>query len=155
MSINFTGINNIKILKKNYDAFGTYKSVHNNLKQGNKQYTEMKISAKLTDDETGNHLSDYMKRTPQYFINKERPDTIDFYIKRFDAEDEPVSQSMFKLNDKELIINSDKKLPLMTFLARFTRESGNNPKLSMKQQIYMKLANESIAKETTEYIETK
>ena len=43
----------------------------------------------------------------------------------------------------------------MTFLARFTRESGNNPKLSMKQQIYMKLANESIAKETTEYIETK
>ena len=102
MSTNFTGINNIKILKKNYDAFGTYRNMYGELQQGNKLYTEMKISAKLTNDQTGNHLTDYIKSTPQYFVNKEQPDTIDFYIKRFDAGDEPVNQSMFKLNDKKL-----------------------------------------------------
>lgn len=153
MSTNFTGINNIKILKKNYDAFGTYKNMYGELQQGNKLYTEMKISAKLTNDQTGNHLTDYIRSTPQYFVNKEQPDTIDLYIKRFDAEDGIVNQSLFKLNDKKLIINEDRKLPLMTFLARFTRESANNPELSTNQQKCMNLANKSIHKETVEYLE--
>ena len=155
MDISFKGINNIKIAKKQYKQFGTYQNLNNELKQGEKLYTELKISAKLTDDEKGNHLSDYLKRTPKMFINKENPDTLELHVKRFDVPEDMVKQSTFKLNNKDLIINDDKKLPLMTFLARFTRESNKNPELSENQQKYMKFANKSIHKETVDYIENR
>ncbi len=125
------------------------------LKQGEKFYTELKISAKLTDDEKGNHLSDYLKRAPKMFINEENPDTVELHLKRFDVPEDMVNQSTFKLNNKDLIVNDDKKLPLMTFLARLTRESSKNPELSENQQKYMKFANKSIQKETVDYIENR
>ena len=155
MDINFKGINNIKIAKKQYKQFGTYKNLSNDLKHGEKIYTEVKISAQLTDDKKGNHLSDYLKRTPEMFINKENPDTIELHLKRFDVPEDMVQQSTFKINNKDLVINDDKKLPLMTFLARFTREGINNPELSEKQQKFMKFTNMSIQKETVDYIENR
>ncbi len=155
MDINFKGINNVKIAKKQYKQFGTYQNLSNELKQGEKFYTELKISAKLTDDKKGNHLSDYLKRTPEMFINKENPDTVEFHLKRFDIPEDMVYQSTFKLNNKDLVINDDKKLPMMTFLARLTRESSKNPELSENQQKYMKFANKSIHKETVDYIENR
>ena len=157
MSVNFTGINNIKILKKQYSQVGAYPTIYNEIRRGEKQYTELKLSAKLTDDTNGNHLSDYLSRVPKKFMNETEPDKIELYVKRFDvpSEDFETNSSMFKFNDKDLLINDDKKLPLMTFLARFTRESANNPALSKNQQECMQLANKSIAKETVEYIENK
>lgn len=155
MDINFKGINNVKIAKKQYKQFGTYQNLSNELKQGEKFYTELKISAKLTDDKKGNHLSDYLKRTPEMFINKENPDTVEFHLKRFDIPEDMVHQSTFKLNNKDLVVNDDKKLPLMTFLARLTRESSKNPELSENQQKCMKFANKSIHKETVDYIENR
>ncbi len=155
MDINFKGINNVKIAKKQYKQFGTYQNLSNELKQGEKFYTELKISAKLTDDKKGNHLSDYLKRTPEMFINKENPDTVEFHLKRFDIPEDMVHQSTFKLNNKDLVINDDKKLPMMTFLARLTRESSKNPELSENQQKCMKFANKSIHKETVDYIENR
>ncbi len=155
MDINFKGINNVKIAKKQYKQFGTYQNLSNELKQGEKFYTELKISAKLTDDKKGNHLSDYLKRTPEMFINKENPDTVEFHLKRFDIPEDMVQQSTFKLNNKDLVINDDKKLPMMTFLARLTRESSKNPELSENQQKCMKFANKSIHKETVDYIENR
>lgn len=155
MDINFKGINNVKIAKKQYKQFGTYQNLSNELKQGEKFYTELKISAKLTDDKKGNHLSDYLKRTPEMFINKENPDTVEFHLKRFDIPEDMVQQSTFKLNNKDLVVNDDKKLPLMTFLARLTRESSKNPELSENQQKCMKFANKSIHKETVDYIENR
>lgn len=155
MDVSFKGINNIKIAKKQYKQLGTYQNLSNELKQGEKFYTELKISAKLTDDEKGNHLSDYLKRAPKMFINEENPDTVELHLKRFDVPEDMVNQSTFKLNNKDLIVNDDKKLPLMTFLARLTRESSKNPELSENQQKYMKFANKSIQKETVDYIENR
>lgn len=156
MTVNFTGINNVKILRKQYERIGTYQTKDFGLeaKVGKKLYTEMKISAQLNDDKTGNHLSDYLSSVPGMFKNNKEPDKIELHIKRFDArEDENVNMSMFKLNGKDLIINDNKKLPLMTFLARFTRESAKNPALSEDRRNVMDLANKSIAKETMEYID--
>ena len=155
MDVSFKGINNIKIAKKQYKQLGTYQNLSNELKQGEKFYTELKISAKLTDDEKGNHLSDYLKRAPKMFVNEENPDTVELHLKRFDVPEDMVNQSTFKLNNKDLIVNDDKKLPLMTFLARLTRESSKNPELSENQQKYMKFANKSIQKETVDYIENR
>ena len=155
MDVSFKGINNIKIAKKQYKQLGTYQDLSNELKQGEKFYTELKISAKLTNDDKGKDFNDYLKRTPTVFINKENPDTVEFHLKRFDVPEDQVNQSTFKLNNKDLVINDDKKLPLMTFLARLTRESSKNPELSENQQKYMKLANHSIQKETVNYIENR
>ena len=155
MDINFKGINNIKITKKQYKQFGAYKNLSHDIKQGEKNYTELKISAKLTDDKQGYHLSDYLKRTPEMFINKDKPDTVELHVKRFDVPEDKVTQSSFILNDKDLIVDNNKKLPIMTFLARLTRESSKNSELSENQQKYLKFANNSIHKEAVDYIESK
>ena len=155
MNINFKGINNIKITKKEYSQIGMYPKHNGNAGYAQKDYTEMRISAKLTDDERGNHLSDYLKRAPGMFINHDEPDKIELHIKRFDVPEENISQSAFRLNNKELIIDNDRKLPIMTFLARFTRDGQKNPELSTNQKVYLKLANDSINKESIEYIEIR
>ena len=155
MNISFKGINNIKIAKKEYSQIGRYPKHNGDTGYAQKYYTEMRISAKLTDDESGNHLSDYLKRTPGMFINHDEPDKIELHIKRFDVPEENISQSAFRLNNKDLILDNDKKLPIMTFLARFTREGRKNPELSTKQKVYLKLANDSISKEALEYIEIR
>ena len=155
MSLNFTGINNIKIGRKEYTAIGMYQKLDNTLARGEKNFTEIKISAKLTDDEKGKDLSDYLKRVPNRFINTANPDTVELHVKRFDVPEEKVNQSSFTLNGKDLILDDDRKLPVMTFLARLTRENAKNPELSQNQQKYLKIANKSIHKEAVEYIETR
>ncbi len=155
MSISFTGINNIKISEKEYSAYGLYQKLNKQIGQGEKNFTEIKISAQLTDDKKGKDLSDYIKRTPNRFINTNSPDSIELHVKRFDVPKEKVNQSSFTLNGKDLILDDDRKLPVMTFLARLTRENAKNPELSQNQQKYLKIANKSIHKEAVEYIETR
>lgn len=155
MNISFTGINNIRIAKKEYSKIGLYQNLSLSLKEGKKNYTEIKISASLTNDEQGNDLTDYIKRLPYRYINSQVPANVDFFVKRFDVPVEHVSQSHFKLNDKDLILDNDNKLPIMTFLARLTRECGNDPRYSSNQQKYLKLANDSIQTEAVNYIENR
>ena len=157
MSINFTGFNNIKIGKKQYEQFGSYCNHNGEILRGKKKYTELKFNTQLTNDQKGNDLDDFLKRTPKKFINEQNPDKLDLRIKRFDIEDSDIdiNQTMFNVNGKDLILDSDKKLPLMTFLARFTRESAKNPELSENQQKCMKVANQSISNEAMNYIDAK
>ena len=157
MSINFTGFNNIKIGKKQYEQFGAYCNHNGEILRGKKKYTELKFNTQLTNDQKGNDLDDFLNRTPKKFINEQNPDKLDLRIKRFDIADAdiPTNQTMFNVNGKDLILDSDKKLPLMTFLARFTRESAKNLELSENQQKCMKFANQSISNEAMNYIDAK
>lgn len=157
MSINFTGFKNIKIGKKEYEQFGAYCNNYGEIAHGKKKYTELKFNTLLTNDNKGNDLQDFLNRAPKKFINEQNPDKLELHIKRFDITDSDIAtnQTMFNVNGKDLILDSDKKLPLMTFLARFTRESAKNPELSENQQKYMKFANKSIQNEAINYIETK
>ena len=157
MSINFTGFNNIKIGKKQYEQFGLYCNHNGEILHGKKKYTELKFNTQLTNDPKGNDLEDFLNRTPKKFINEQNPDKLDLRIKRFDIEDSDIdiNQTMLSVNGKELVLDSDKKLPLMTFLARFTRESAKNPELSENQQKCMKFANQSISNEAMNYIDAK
>lgn len=153
MSINFTGFQNIKIGKKQYEQFGAYVTSNGKIEHGKKCYSELKFNTKLTNDSKGNDLNDFLDRVPKMFINKENPDALELRVKKFNVNDTKTSQSMFNLNGKDIILDSDKKLPLMTFLARFTRESAKNPELSENQQKCMKMANKSIHNETMNYID--
>ena len=85
MDISFTGFNNIKIGKKQYDQIGTYCTNSGKLLRDTKHYTELKITTLLTDNETGNDLTDFFARAPKKFINPESPDKLEFHIKRFDV----------------------------------------------------------------------
>ena len=155
MNVSFTGFNNIKIGKKQYEQFGAYSTITGEILHDKKLYTELKITTCLTDDKNGNDLTDFFTRVPKKFINTENPDKLELHVKRFDVPSTKTKQTMFSLNGKEIILDSDKKLPLMTFLARFTKESAQNPNLSENQQKCMKLANKSIHNETMNYIETR
>lgn len=152
-NISFKGINNLKLAKKEYSNLGFYQKSDNVITHGQKNYTELHIDATLTDDEKGSHLSDYLKKVPYEFINQESPDTIHFNILKIDIPKDNLSYSFFKLNNKNLIIDNNKKLAIMTFLARLTRESSKNPEFSIKKRQYLNLANKSISKEAVEYIE--
>lgn len=155
MNISFTGFNNIKIGKKQYEQFGAYSSITGEILHDKKLYTELKISTCLTNDKNGNDLTDFFTRVPKKFINPEQSDKLELHVKNFSVPSTNVRQTMFSLNGKEIVLDSDKKLPLMTFLARFTRESSKNPNLSENQQKCMKFANKSIHNETMNYIETR
>ncbi|MCD8377657.1 MAG: hypothetical protein LUB59_02580 [Candidatus Gastranaerophilales bacterium] len=155
-NINFTGIQNIKICKKHYSENGLYLGLDNKLKQGAKDMTEVKLSAKLTNDEKGNDLDDYRRRLPnKNFFDPENSDTVELHLKRADMKEDMISQSTFNLNGKPLIIDNDKKLPILTFFARLTRESAQNPEMSEGKKEYLKLINESIHKEAVDFIENR
>ncbi len=155
MNISFTGFCNVSIKKAEYSRFGSYQKLNNSIAQGEKKYTKIKINASLSDDEKGNDLSDYLNRVPNEFVNKRDFKNIELLVTRFDIPNEGVSQSSFKLNNKDLILNSDKKLPVMTFLARLTRLCSRDSNYSINQRKYLKLANNSIHKETVDYIENR
>ena len=155
MKISFKGINNIKIEKKEYSKTGFYQRLNKNIGYGKKDYTELRITANLTDDKKGDHLRDYLKRTPAEFINKSEPDKIELHLLNLDIPDDNVNLSFFRFNNKNLILVDDCLLPLMTFLARFTREGGQNPDLSENQRKYLNLANNAISKEAMEYIDLR
>ncbi len=154
-NISFKGINNIKIGKKEYSQIGMYLKPDNSTAYGEKYYTELRITANLTDDKAGNHLSDYLKRAPGKYVNAQAPDKIELNIKSYEVPEEGVRQSFLVLNNKEIIINDDRKLPLLTFLARFTREGAQNKELSENQKKYLRFANKTIHNEAINYIEVR
>ena len=121
MSINFTGFNNIKIGKKQYEQFGAYCNHNGEILHGKKKYTELKFNTQLTNDQKGNDLDDFLNRTPKKFINEQNPDKLDLRIKRFDIEDSDIdiNQTMFNVNGKDLILDSDKKTTFDDFSSTF------------------------------------
>ena len=99
MSINFTGFNNIKIGKKQYEQFGAYCNHNGEILHGKKKYTELKFNTQLTNDPKGNDLDDFLNRTPKKFINEQNPDKLDLRIKRFDIAVEKVRKYTKLLNE--------------------------------------------------------
>lgn len=163
-NISFTGIKNLYIGKNCYNKFGSYVSSLGEIKQGEKEVTEMKIKCQLTDnkDVNGNDLSDFFrclsKSGQKYLdncVDKSNPDTLDLFIRRNDIKDdiEKVSYSTFKVNGFDLLAASNKVMPLFTYLAKFTREIVPNSAKSENQKAFLRLANRSICEEVSKYFE--
>lgn len=163
MNVNFTGINNVRIGNRPaYKEACTYIDAQSKLKTVNKIYTDIKFRVDLCDDKTGNDFSDFINRIKQakemYFkhcVDKRKPNTIEFQMIRYDIENDKTNNSIFKLNNYELILDDDSILPLYSFFARLTRQGAKNKNLNKKHQSFMELMNKSIQKETVEYIENK
>lgn len=163
LDISFTGINNLYIGKKTYSKVGSYLSNDSKLKQGNKNYTLIKISADLTDDQNGSDLTDFKtalsKCRPCYqinCINKEQPNKIELLVKRSDIQDDigKSSHSIFSINNYEIMLDEKQILPLFTYMAKLTRKIAKLQTTSENQKYYANLANKYIDTEARNFIET-
>jgi hypothetical protein len=157
MSVNFTGIKDCHIYKKEYQKFGPYLNESGDIEYAKKNYKEYIMTAKLTDDKDGNHLTEYRRSIPQGFENAKGRDIVKLHIKKFTPEVEddfytPKSTSFIKLNDKDLVMNNDEKMHIMTFLAHSTKRDVDKIELSDKQKECVKDINDSIADVAMEYL---
>lgn len=161
-NISFTGIQNLYIGKKNYSNYGSYLSLDGNLKQGKKDYTDVLIKCKLTDDKYGNHLSEFYetlsKSRPCYHvncINNKAPDEFILRMKHFNVKDDPidVNNSIFFINDYQIMLDERQVLSLYTFMAKITRLIANAKGPSENQKQYAKLVNHAIHNEAMNYID--
>lgn len=158
MDLTFTGIHNLKIQKKEFSKYGAYLSNDFEIKEGEKFFTTIKISANLADDEAGKDLTEfknYLNRSNKFLqrecLNKENPNKVEILINRQEAKDEnlniPTIYSTLKLNGCDITPENDSKLVIYTYLARFTRKLAKTLNLSKGQQYYTNLANKSIDEE--------
>ena len=163
-NISFTGIKNLYIGKNNYKKFGSYVSSLGEIKQGEKDVTEIKIKCQLTNnpDGSGNDLSDFwncLYRSGSNYqnncINKSTPSTLDLFIRRNEITDdiEKVSYSTFKVNGYDVLPASSKVMALFTYLAKFTREVAADSAKSDAQKHFLNLANKSICEEACKYLD--
>ena len=162
MAITFTGINNVRMFKKNYQKYGNYLSNDSKIKQGNKSMKEIIIKCDLSDDALGADLSDFkttlLKCASGYqknCIKKDAPQNIDIFQRCQYIRDDTgnVINSNFKINNCDIVLNEREVLPLFSFMARITRKLSQMSTLSENIRLYAKFVNMSIAKEAEEFIE--
>lgn len=158
MEPTFTGIQNLKIEKKEFSKYGYYLGYNNEIKQGLKNKTLIKISANLTDDEAGKDLSEfknYLKRCNEFLqkgcVNKDKFENINLFISREEINDKhfngPKTSSIIKLNDYDINPQTDPRLVMHTFLAKFTDKICKTLNVSENQKKYITKANKSIDEE--------
>lgn len=160
-NISFTGINNLFIGKNISQKFGTYIDSSGVPKQGNKNYTVMKIKCDLANDATGKDLSEFRKALVDCdcFQAKDVLDTdistLEFITKRCEIKDgyENVSNSNFFLNGVQILANERKIMPLFTYLAALTRKLKTHPVMNDAKQVYVDLTNKSVHEEAMRFID--
>ncbi len=159
MTVSFTGINNFRMAKACYQKFGNYLSPIQELKQGEKNITEVKISFDLNNKNTSdydNYIEALSRANRLNLLNKEKPTTVNLHMKYQEVVDDaiPVTHAAFKLNNNLIPITKDSDLILYTYLAKMTRET--LPHLegtSEAQKKLLKLTNKGIAQTASEYID--
>lgn len=162
MDISFGGIKNLSIKKINHSEYGSY---HNNNKifnYGNKEYEDVFIRCDLTNDEQGNHLSEFRetlaKCRPCYQVNCQdykNPNSFDIYMSKFKVKGDSVHirHSNFYINDYDIMLDEPEILPLYTFMAKITREIAQSKDISAANKERAKTVNTTIQDRVMDYIE--
>lgn len=167
MSISFTGIKDCKVYKKEYTKEGIYADKNGEFKRGNKNYTEVMMTARLTDDKDGDHLTQYLMSLPAGYENTKGYDLVNIHLTKFTPEenkndiylpnmmysDEANNTSMLKLNGKDFKINSDSKLQIASFLAHTTNRDLDLTELNKNQKKYVKAINNAIHEKALNFLD--
>ncbi len=161
-NINFTGINNLYLGKKTGKKTGSYVDNYGNIQQGNNLYTKTKLSCTLTDDFSGNDLSDFksaLKNCQNSFqasaVSKTDLSHPELLSTRCEVNDVNgiVANSEFILNGISIQANDRNVLPLFSFLAKLTKKMQDLPDTSDAKSDYLKLINQSIHEEAMKFID--
>lgn len=167
MSVSFTGIKDCKVYKKEYTKEGIYKDEYGDFRRGNKNYNEVMMTARLTDDKDGDHLTQYLMSLPVGYENKKGNDLVnihlikctpeknedDIYLPNVSFPDGVNSISMLKLNGREFNINNDSKLPIASFLAHMTKRDLDLTSLNDNQKKYVNVINNAIHEKACTYLD--
>lgn len=162
MEISFNGINNLSINSKKINKFGAYLTHDRHIKRANKEYTIVKVYADLTDDKYGNDLSEFkntLKKSRPYYsvhcVNRKAPENIEMTLIREDIKDDmgDVSLSNFKINNCGVILDEREVIPLLTYIAKFTKKVKNMAGLSKANREAAELINRSISEEAVKLLE--
>ena len=164
--LSFTGINNVRVLRKIYKQWGPYPAfdmhvktdLQNAAKHGEKHYKEIVLHCDLTDDANGNDLSEFKKIARQYeykYINRNRDDHVILHLKRYDVYDNAgkVTVSNFAINEQNVGAASRENLPLFTYMAALTRKIHGFQSLGDEVKKCIALVNRSVHKTAMDFIE--
>lgn len=161
MNISFTGINNLYIGKKSGSSYGVYMTRDGNIKEGEKEHLDVLIKCDLTDDEQGNHLSEFQTvakkvglNTQLDYINSKNPQKIELLANHIDTQDDcnTLPFTTFKINGTE--VPADRKtLPLYTYMAKFAREISDLDSSTKAQKKYANVVNNFVHDEAVYYID--
>jgi len=156
MQISFNGIKNLYIRKKEYDKYGSYVTPNGTINQGDKHYTEVKISCNLTDDENGNDLTEFQQAiskcgsSMKYLNNSDNRITL--HMIRQDVNDTNISMSDFKINNRDILLNDNSNLPMYSYMAHLTRKIEKLPTTYDVQKYYANYVNKSVDQEARKYL---
>ncbi len=167
MSISFTGIKDCKVYKKEYTKNGIYMNEDGEFRRGNKNYNEVMMTARLTDDKDGDHLTQYLMSLPVGYENPKGYDLVNIHLTKFTPEenendtylphivysDEARDTSMLELNGRSFHINSDNKLPIASFLAHMTKRDVDLTGLNANQKKYANVINNAIHEKACDYLD--
>lgn len=159
MSVSFTGINNIKVLKSQKQGFGLFQGADKEMKQGNLNLTEIKLRFNLTNDADGKDMDELQtalkKAGRGYSYNPQTPDMVELHLKDIKADDGvvPVTNSLLSINGQDINITKREDLGLYTYLAKLTRKIGQRPDMSPAQKECTGMINNAIHNKAVEYID--
>ena len=167
MSVSFTGIKDCKVYKKEYTKEGIYKDEYGDFRRGNKNYNEVMMTARLTDDKDGDHLTQYLMSMPVGYENTKGYDLVNIHLTKFKPEgneddsylpnvsysNEANNVSTLKLNGRQFDINNDNKLPIASFLAHMTKRDLDLTSLNDNQKKYANVINNAIHEKACTYLD--
>lgn len=159
MSVSFTGVNNLKVLKSNKQGYGLFQGSDGEVKQGVKKLTEIKLRFNLTDDAAGKDMSELRNALKAslrgYSYNPKEPDMVELHLKDISGDDGVVksTQSLLSLNGQDIQIKKREDLALYTYLAKLTRKIANLPETSTNQKECINMVNTAVDRNAIYYID--
>lgn len=152
MNVSFTGVNNLMFLnssKKLPDEL--YRDSDGNIRRETINEKTIFMSADL-DDKGTKDLTEFntalKKSRPCYqfnCINRENPNRLDLHCTTFSAP--KFKQSVFKLNNYELMLDEKQILPLMDYLDNLLKNIGKNSKYGLSADEYVSQISNAIKSE--------
>ena len=159
MTISFTGLSNIKVLKSEKQGEGTFWGTDNKPKHGELNVTEVKLKFNLTNDAAGKDMEELQTELKKagrgYSYNTQCPDTIELHLKNIEGNDGVVSttRSLIHLNSQDINISSRKDLGLYTYLAKLVKRISQQPEISQAQEKYITLISKAIKENAVHFID--
>lgn len=161
MSVSFTGINNVKILKKK-PYLQSYVDMDNAVPLVKKN-EEIKLRFTMTNDAKGNDIDEFNNAVSKGLALKSEkvpadkgPVDMSILIKRstFPQEEFKPAENQFIVNETVVPLNKVEDLGMFTYLAKLTREMGvKQPDLTPVQKESIEEINGFVADEAIKFIE--
>ncbi|MCR5266191.1 MAG: hypothetical protein K6E29_06315 [Cyanobacteria bacterium RUI128] len=159
MTVSFTGVNNVKVLRVKRQGFGLFQGADREIKQGNLNITEVKLRFTLTNDAEGKDMDELQaalkKAGRSYSYDPQKPDTVELHLKNIHGDDGvvPTTNSLLSLNCQDINITKREDLGLYTYLAKLTQRIGQKPDLSPGKKEYTNMIHDAIHNNAVYYID--